>query len=143
MFGSSLIASMFTAAVLAQGANTPVNPGWTLKVSTPTYGTDGKVTGASADFGQLALNKPLVLYAYSGKSLCESASAMTSVPADAGNGWRVQVTPLRTAGNTLVMQVDWERMWERGAKVNGPRGKAQMTFRAGDRIIFDYITVGE
>src|SRR4051812_30065432 len=125
MFGSALVA-LFAAVLSIPGQGAPIDPGMVLAVSTPTYGTDGTVTGASTNFDRLVINQPLVFYPHGGKTLCDSASATPSMPSDAGNGWRVQVVPLRHSGSALVLQVDWERMWVHGTRVNAPRGKAQV-----------------
>ena len=153
MFNASLLASVFATLLSAQTSNgltewmaskkPPQDPAWALQVTTPTYGTDGKITGASATYKPLVIGQPLQIYPHSGKSLCESSSPTRDLPPDAGNGWRLQVVPMSHSGGVLMLQVDWERMWERGAKVSGPRGKALAALRLGDRIVFDYISVGE
>jgi hypothetical protein len=89
------------------------------------------------------MGQPIVLYVYSGKSLCASSSPVPSVPDDAGFGWRLDVTPVRES-NGLVLQVAWQRMWDRGAKLtNGVRGRAEVTLKPGGKLMFDYIAAGE
>jgi hypothetical protein len=66
-----------------------------LQVGTPTPFADGVVRGATGSFGPLKVGQPVVLYVYSGKSLCQSSSPDIDVPPDAGYGWRLDVTPPR------------------------------------------------
>jgi hypothetical protein len=114
-----------------------------VRISTPTYFATGKVGGASASGWNLALNTPLVAYAYSGGSLCESASAVPDLPSDAGFGWRIQITPLRQEGG-LLAQVDWQRIWERGVKVDGgQKGRAQIMLQPGTPVMLDYLSAGD
>jgi hypothetical protein len=141
MFTVPLVASLF--ALLSFQTEAALDSAWVLEVSTPTHLSNGKTLRATAAFKPLTTHQPLVFYPHSGDSLCQMASATREMPTDAANGWRVQLVPLRNAGG-LVMQVDWERVWERGARLtNGPRGRAQVTLQPGDRIVFDYISAGE
>jgi len=113
-----------------------------ITIATPTYATDGQVTGASSQEA-LQVGQTIVRYAYSGRTLCESSSATTAAPDDAGFGWRVQVTLLGT-GSGLDLQVDWQRMWERGERLPaGPRGRARVLLSPGAHIVFDYLGAGE
>lgn len=88
-----------------------------LTVATPTYGSDGSKLGAQATFS-LTVGKAQVLFAGAGSSLCESASATPSAPADGGLGWRLEVLPRElTKEGVLVVNVAWQRL--------GPDGGGQ------------------
>jgi hypothetical protein len=42
------------------------------------------------------------------------------------------------------MQVAWQRLWDRGVKLtNGQRGRAEVTLKPGDKLMFDYLGAGE
>jgi hypothetical protein len=113
-----------------------------LQLSGPTYFADGEIRGATAGFA-LKLNQPLEVYQTSGRTLCESSSAITAKPGDAGSGWRLVILPLKL-GRELVLSVNWQRLWERGQTLaNGPKGSAVVTLQPGQYLMLDYITAGE
>src|ERR1051326_723764 len=142
MIGSTFFSALVAALSFGPALQQPAGPDLMVRLSTPTYFADGKIMGASVG-ARLELNKPTVLYPYSGRTLCASSSATTDLPNDAGYGWRVQIVPLRNADG-LVLQVDWQRLWDRGAKItNGQHGTAQVTLHTGNRIPFDYLSAGE
>jgi hypothetical protein len=143
MFKTILVTSM-VMPLLTQTPAAPIDPAWKLAVSTPTYHADINKTGASARYKDLVGGKPLVMYPYSGRNLCLSASSVPEEPDDAGYGWRVQIVPLRSDDGGLVAQVEWQRMWYRGERLpTGPKGSMQVTFRPGEPIVFDYLSSGE
>jgi len=111
----------------------------TFTVSGPTSFADGKVRGATAGVTDLKPNQTIELFQTAGKSLCLSSSAVRSTPDDAGYGWRLRLTPI-SATDGLVIDVDWQRLWDRGAAItNGPRGRSRVTLHPGDKIMLDYI----
>jgi hypothetical protein len=127
------------AAAAPQGA--AVAPPPAIRVSGPTYSVDGQISGASAT-AALEWNKTLVLYQYSGKTLCLSSSARREPGPNAGFGWRVELTPLRSADG-LVVRVDWQRMWDQGKPLaNGLRGGSQVTLQPGRQVLLDYLGAG-
>ena len=112
-----------------------------LEVSGPTWSSDGKLRGAAAGFA-LKAGQPIDIYQASGRNLCLSASAVRTVPSDAGYGWHVRVTPVSVTV-PMVMDVEWERRWDRGVAIsNGPRGKSRMTLDAGEKVVLDYVAAG-
>lgn len=135
------IAFLIALIAAATPQDSPASPTPAVRVSGPTYFADGKMRGASAT-APLEWNKTLVLYQYSGKTLCLSSSATREPDPDAGFGWRVELTPSRSTDG-LVVRVDWQRMWEQGKAVtNGLRGSSQVTLQPGDRVLFDYLSAG-
>lgn len=141
MWTTALLATTLTMVGVAAPQTTPST--FSLQVSTPTQFADGIVRGASGTFGTLRIGQPVVLYVYSGKTMCDSSSPASAAPADAGFGWRLDVTPVREA-NGLVMQVTWQRLWDRGAKLSsGQRGHAEVTLKPGGKLMFDYLGAGE
>jgi hypothetical protein len=143
MFGSILVTSL-VLPLLNQTPPAPINPAWGLRVATPTFHADSQRTGASAAYRNLTPGKPLVTYPYAGRDLCMSASAVPTEPDDAGYGWRVQIIPLRNEGGNLVAHVEWQRLWHRGERLtNSATGSLQVTFKPGEKIMFDYMTSGD
>jgi hypothetical protein len=110
-----------------------------LVVATPTFGTSGTTTGASASFA-LAIGKPQVIYAGSGKSLCESTSASSGAIDDAGYGWRIETLPRAvTAEGILVLDLTWQRVWQDGRAHDGSVSKSQVRLAQGGRLQLDYL----
>jgi len=131
--------SMSAAAIVAAQEPQMADLARLFRVSGPTSFADGKVRGASARPGDLKVHQTIELFQTAGRSLCLSSSATRSSPNDAGYGWRLRITPV-SAADGLAMDVDWQRMWDRGAAItNGPRGKSRITLHEGDKILLDYI----
>lgn len=147
MFGATFLAALTATLSFMPGGQQPPAPHLILRVSTPTYFADGQVRGASSAGLPLQMNQPMVLYAYSGSTLCLSRSARPTMPDDAGYGWRLQIVPLRITDG-LVLQVEWQRMWERGGMLGvklsaATRGQAQVTLHSGDHVLLDYLTAAD
>jgi hypothetical protein len=142
MFSTHLIAILI-ATLSTSGADQQAGPPvLSVVVSTPTYFADGNAAGASATF-PLRLNQPQVLYAYSGPTLCQSASAQLRRPSNGGYGWRVQVTPVSSV-NGVQVQVDWQRLWEKGdAVASGLRSTAMVTLHPAAPVMLDYLSDGD
>jgi hypothetical protein len=147
MFSASLLAALTAALSFFAGDQQSPNPDFMLRVSTPTYFADGQVLGATSAGFPLQMNQPIVLYAYSGRTLCLSHSARPGMPSDAGYGWRVQIVPIRNTDG-LVLQVEWQRMWDRGEMLGvtlgaATRGSALVTLHPGDHVLFAYLSAAE
>jgi hypothetical protein len=147
MFGATFLAALTAALSLSPGSQQSPNLNLALRVSTPTYFADGKVLGATSAGFPIQMNQPIVLYAYSGQTLCLSRSARPAMPSDAGYGWRLQIVPLRNTDG-LVLQVEWQRMWDHGEMLGvnlsaATRGQAQVTLHPGDRVTFDYLSAAD
>jgi hypothetical protein len=129
------------AAAPAPAQDKPAPIGVKLRISTSTYLSDGRVLTASANDWKLQINQPTVVYATSGRSLCDSRAAVAETPADAGFGWRLQVTPIRETASELEVRVDWRQMWAGGRQlVDGDQSRAVLTLHPGDRVIVDYMS---
>jgi hypothetical protein len=61
------------------------------------------------------------------------------MPIDAGFGWRVEGKVVSLSPNEVVVQLDWQRMWERGETMNGPRGSTRLALHPGERVPLDSI----
>jgi hypothetical protein len=134
---------MLTVALIAlmaqQGGAPPASPPPVLRVvvAAPIYQPNGSVSGEIATLPGLS---PSVLYIFSRKSLCDSATTSDSEPRDAGFGWKVAAHVANATAAELTVSVDWRRMWDRGKAIaDGPAGHAQLTLHSGDRIPLDHI----
>lgn len=124
-----------------QGQNLQ-SPG--LRISTPTYFSDGKILGASA-----VRSGEFTVYPHSGGTLCESSSAAQDMPTDAGFGWRVTMTtrgldttltPRGSNTSSSAVDVTWQRLWNNGKKVNEPaHGPVSLNLSSGSRVVLDYL----
>jgi hypothetical protein len=107
-------------------------------VSTPVYQPNGAV---SADTTILPNAGPSVVHVYARRSLCDTAAAGASEPADAGFGWRLTSHTVRVTDTEIVMSIDWKRVWDRGQRLaNPPSAAVQLTLHPGDRIPLDLIS---
>jgi hypothetical protein len=136
----SIVAVIVCAALSPLSAQQPASLASQIRVATPTYFADGEVRGASAG-GFARLNQTAVTYATAGATLCHSTSAVPEPPTDSGYGWRVEITPLKETGSDVVVQVAWQRAWERGQRLDaGRRGSAQLTLKSGGRAVLDFLS---
>ncbi len=129
----------FSAQTGAAAQSSGAGPVTELRVvvAAPVYQPDGAV---SAETLTLANGAPSVVHMFGRRSLCDSATAGVSEPGDAAFGWRLTAHTVSATESTLVVGIDWRRLWERGQKLaNGPSGTVQLKLHPGDRIPLDHI----
>jgi hypothetical protein len=103
----------------------------------PVYQPDGTVNG---EMMSVPGTSPAVVFVYSRRTVCETATIASAEPADAGFGWRVAVHVVSVTPTHVAVSVDWRRLWDAGQRVkNGPAGTAQLNLHPGDRIPLDHI----
>jgi hypothetical protein len=119
-----------------------------IQVGNPTYFADGQVTGATAVY---RLGPPFTAYVTSGRTPCESRSAVAEPPIDTGYGWRLQfhridvkavqgARPNSPVVTTVLMRVTWKRMWERGQRVvDGLEGTTDLSLGPGATVVLDHL----
>jgi hypothetical protein len=140
----ALLSLLLSGWMAAPAPQQPVSPSLDVRVAAPTYYSDGRVLGPSAHGWGTRVGQTLVVYQTTGSSLCESRPASTTAPEDAGDGWRVEITPIRENAGQLIVKVDWQRVWEAGRKLtDGQRGSAQLSLHPGDRVLVDYLSGGD
>jgi hypothetical protein len=88
----------------------------------------GSAAARSLDLGDYAAPMPPAIPA-----------APTAMPTDAGFGWRVDGRIISGSPSEVVVQIDWQRLWDRGEMVNGPRGSVALTLHPGERVPLDSI----
>ena len=148
--------SFLLAGATLTGAVDEQAPKAKLDVSAHIYMPDGSAAGTSrrVDVGA----EPVVLYVYTGKTLCDARTVSTEKPLVAGNGWRLELGPTAAwvvipmnpkTGRTDVsglprgafsIKVSWQRLWEGGKPLaNGPGGSETASIRPGSRLPLDTI----
>ena len=85
---------------------------------------------------------PVVIYVYSGKTICDARVIGPERPTEAGNGWRLELRPAAIAAvkDTLLIavQVTWQRLWEGGKPlVNGASGSTTVLMQPGSTMPID------
>ena len=81
-------------------------------------------------------------YIFGSATLCSMGASASEPTTPPGAGWRVSGHVVRQVGPDFVVQIDWQRTWERNARlVDGPKGSQELTMRLGDRLSLDTIFV--
>jgi hypothetical protein len=111
-----------------------------LEVGVRQYRADNQ-TGGSA--GNSAARGQFESYVWTGTDLC-GLSASSKEPATMpGVGWHVTgeiVNPASSGADQLTVNVTWQRVWEKGARVqNGSSGSRSIALRNGERIELDRV----
>ena len=139
--------SLLLAGATLTGAADDQAPKPKIDISAQVYMPDGKASGASRriEVG----SEPVVLYVYTGKTLCEARTVSTEKPVVAGNGWKVTATLSKGVeivglpGPAPKLKVTWQRLWEGGRELaNGPVKTSTTTFAPGNSIPLDTIDGG-
>jgi hypothetical protein len=138
---------MFTAFVLAvltqQGGVAPASPSTPppeprVIIVGPVYQPNGTVNGETIS---LPASAPSVVYIFSRRTLCETATISSTEPTDAGYGWRLAAHIVSQTATEVAVSVDWRRIWDGGQRLKtGPSGTAQLSLHPGDRIPLDHIS---
>ncbi|HET9369475.1 MAG TPA: hypothetical protein VFO19_04485 [Vicinamibacterales bacterium] len=106
-------------------------------VSIPTYLPDG---GVNAETVALPTAGAGLVHAFSRRTLCAPATTGATEPTDAAAGWRIASQIVTRSETSIVVSLDWRRVWDGGRKITaGPGATVQLTLHAGDRIPLDLI----
>lgn len=142
--------SLFLAGTTFIGPAEDQAPKPKVDVSAQIYMPDGKATGASrrVDIGA----EPVVLYIYTGKTLCEARTVSTEKPMVAGNGWKVTLAqnkgveivglPSAVPKGTVQLKATWQRLWEGGRESAYAPKTSTINVSAGNPIPLDTIDGG-
>jgi hypothetical protein len=104
----------------------------------PVYQPNGTVNGETIS---LPGTTPSVVYVFSRRTLCETATITSTEPTDAGFGWRLAAHVVSATPTEVAVSVDWRRVWDGGQRLKtGPAGTAQLNLHPGDRIPLDHIS---
>jgi len=140
--------SFFLAGATLAGVADDQAPKPKIDVSAQIYMPDGKASGASRriEIG----TDPIVLYVYTGKTLCEARTVSTEKPLVAGNGWKVTLQPFKSVEiigvksavpkGAVEMKATWQRLWEGGKELpTGPAKSSTITVSPGNSVPLDTI----
>lgn len=147
--------SLLLAGATLSGAVEEQAPKPKIDVSAQIYMPDGKASGASrrVELG----TEPVVLYVYTGKTLCEARTVSAEKPIVAGNGWKVtlervqlpaftftdrtgQPEASRPASGPLRVKASWQRLWENGRPLAGDAVRTtELLFTPGSVLPLDTI----
>ena len=140
--------SFFLAGATLAGVADDQAPKPKIDVSAQIYMPDGKASGASRriEIG----TDPIVLYVYTGKTLCEARTVSTEKPLVAGNGWKVTLQPFKSVEiigvksampkDAVEMKATWQRLWEGGKELpTGPAKSSTITVSPGNPVPLDTI----
>ena len=131
---------MLTAIVVAVLAQQPAAPAAPAIAATeprvivigPVYQPNGTVNGETIS---LPGTTPSVVYVFSRRTLCETATITSTEPKDAGFGWRLAAHVVSATPSEVAVSVDWQRVWDGGQRLkSGPAGTAQLTLHPGDDL---------
>jgi len=137
---------MLTALVITVLAQQPAAPASPSIATTeprvivigPVYQPNGTVNGETIS---LPGTTPSVVYVFSRRTLCETATITSTEPTDAGFGWRLAAHVVSATPTEVAVSVDWQRLWDGGQRLKaGPAGTAQLNLHPGDRIPLDHIS---
>ncbi len=136
MLSALIVAALVPQAPPPASPSTPP-PEPRVIVIGPVYQPNGTVNGETIS---LPGTTPSVVYVFSRRTLCETATITSTEPTDAGFGWRLAAHIVNVASGDVTVSVDWQRLWDGGQRVKtGPAGTAQLILHPGDRIPLDHI----
>lgn len=128
------LVSLGQAATQPASTVTPI-----VVIATPTFGADGATTGARMGL-PLVQGQSRLVFAASGRSLCQSMSATPQAPTEAGYGWSVDIRPIElTAAGVQVVDVAWQRRWQDGKPSLGSVTRRQIRLEEGAKVQLDYL----
>jgi hypothetical protein len=111
-----------------------------LEVGMRQYRADNQ-TGGSA--GNSAASGQFESYVWTTTDLCGMSASSSEPTTRPGVGWHVTgeiVTPASAGAEQLTVNVKWQRVWDKGARVqNVASGSRSITLRSGERIELDRV----
>lgn len=123
-----LLASGAAAQDGQQGSPAPV-----LRVGVFGYGADGSSSLAAWD------TQPSINSVVSIKSLCMVTGGSLKAASEATDAWRFSGKVLSISPDEAILELEWQRIVDRGQPVTAPSGTVQLTLRAGDKVVLDQV----
>jgi len=114
-----------------------------LEVAVRGYAADDRARSMAGDS---AVDK-IESYVWADRSLCGMGAGSTPPAATPWVGWHfvgtVQGVSQDAGRASVTFRVEWQRMWENGAKVpDGSKGVSSTSLREGERLELDRVTGG-
>jgi hypothetical protein len=72
-------------------------------------------------------------------SLCKVTAGSSGPPADATDAWRFSGKVQRIDDDEAVLELEWQRIRDRGQPVTAPAGNGLVTLRAGEKVVLDQV----
>jgi len=81
-------------------------------------------------------------YLFSSTTPCSVGGSVRDLASPPNYGWRVSGRVLRRLGENLLVEIEWQRLWEQSQRLdNGLKGSMQVSLHVGDRLPLDDIYV--
>jgi hypothetical protein len=98
------------------------------------YRVDGSSTSAAWD-----TEPSLSSTVYASSTLCNVGAGDRTPPPNAAHAWKFSGTVLSKTADEAVVQLNWQRVVDRGQPFAGPQNTIQLTLRHGDRVALDTV----
>lgn len=105
----------------------------TMQVGVFGYGADGSSSLAAWD------TQPSTNSVVSIRSLCMVTGGSLEAAAGATDAWRFSGKIQRITADEAVLELEWQRIRDRGQAVTAPAGNVQLTLRAGEKVVLDQV----
>jgi len=122
-----------------QNLTVTLRPGGPLvfEVGVRRYQADGRLGGSASDS---ASADTFQSYVWANPGLCSLSLSSVEPAGAAGVGWHFSGTIVSRTPEQITANVEWRRIFENGARVNGQVQTARVTLRDGERFEFDRVT---
>jgi len=127
------------AALLLQG--TQEQPGRAplmLEIAARGYLSGGR---AGSLAGDAAIDR-LESYVWVDQTLCSMGAGNNAPPNIPWSGWHFTGSVVSRTADELVVNVEWQRIWEAGRRMNGNQQNRSIRIRAGERVELDRLEPG-
>ena len=98
------------------------------------YNVDGSSTSAAWD-----TEPSLSSTVYASSTLCNVGAGDRTPPPNAAHAWKFSGTVLSKTADEAVVQLNWQRVVDRGQPFAGPLNTIQLTLRHGDKVALDTV----
>jgi hypothetical protein len=126
------------ASVLGGSVSAPAVETRQVQVALYSHFADGRLDAVAAIGGAETLDA----YITADAGLCSLMSGREPAGGNPpGVGWRVTARVLSRSSEALTVRIDWQRLWENGARQSSPRsGTLEAAIRTGERFPLDTVT---
>lgn len=108
----------------------------TVEVAVRGYLANGRAGSLAGDSGVDRLEG----YVWANQTLCGLGAGDDAPSTTPWVGWQFTGSVVSDSPGQMVLQIDWQRVWDKGARIqNGPKGSERLTLRGGERVELDRI----
>lgn len=136
----AILGAILAVSAAAATPQAQAQQGVVIEIAGPVWLAKGRVIGGTVR-RTVKLNESIEAYQWSGRTLCAAGSADAEKPAEAGFGWRLQLTPIGpgTEAGSFIVAVEWQRLWDRGVAIKGATSHARVTLVPGQHTMLDFL----